>query len=277
MVRAQPAYPATPALSAEDWKALREACGPVAPRPAEADAAADREIAEATKTLEKNPNDVPALQKRARAYTKKRQHEPALADFTKAIQLKPADATLHVLRGQAYHNLRRYEDALRDYDEAIRLEPNMSAARNGRANTNRALKRYEAALTDFDELIRSNPKFVAGYFNRALVLIDLNKPDDAMRDLNAGDRPRQGLCRRLRPARPAAREVRRARPGHRRLPRRARRALQVRQQRLGAQHRAHPPRRPRRRGAVEPSLRNWPESRARRACAARRIGALAAP
>ena len=60
----------------------------------------------------------------------------------------------------------------------------MSAARNGRANTNRAMKRYEAALTDYDEVIRSNPKFVAGYFNRALVLIDLNKPDDAMRDLN---------------------------------------------------------------------------------------------
>jgi predicted Zn-dependent protease len=183
MVRAQPAYPATPALSAEDWKALREACGPVAPRPAETDAA-DREIADATKTLEKNPNDAPALQKRGRAYSKKRQHEPAVADFTKAIQLRPADATLRVLRGQAYHNLRRHEDALRDYDEAIRLEPNNVAARNGRANTNRAMKRYEAALTDYDEVIRSNPKFVAGYFNRALVLIDLNKPDDAMRDLN---------------------------------------------------------------------------------------------
>jgi predicted Zn-dependent protease len=182
MVRAQAAYASTPALSAEDWKALREACGPIAPRPIEADAA-DREIAEATKTLEKTPNDVAALQKRGRAYTKKRQHEPALADFSKAIQLKPNDALLRFLRGQAYHNLRRHEDALRDYDEAIRLEPNHVAARNGRANTNRAMKRYEAALTDYDELIRYNPKFVAGYFNRALVLIDLNKPDDAMRDL----------------------------------------------------------------------------------------------
>jgi predicted Zn-dependent protease len=183
MVRAQPAYPATPALSAEDWKALREACGPVAPRPVGTDAA-DREIAEATKTLERSPNDAAALQKRGRAYARKRQHEPALADFAKAIQLKPNDATLRFLRGQAHHNLRRHEDALRDYDEAIRLEPNHVAARNGRANTNRAMKRYEAALTDYDEVIRYNPKFVAGYFNRALVLIDVNRPDDAMRDLN---------------------------------------------------------------------------------------------
>jgi|SoiMethySBSTD1v2_1073268.scaffolds.fasta_scaffold116965_2 predicted Zn-dependent protease len=185
MVRAQAAYPATPALSAEDWKALREACGPVpAPRPADADAAADREIAEATKALEKNSSDAAALQRRARAYAKKRQHDQAVADFSKAIQLKPNDATLRFLRGQAHHNLRRHEDALRDYDEALKLEPAHLGARNGRANTNRAMKRYEAALTDYDELIRYNPKFVAGYFNRALVQIDLNKPDDAMRDLN---------------------------------------------------------------------------------------------
>jgi predicted Zn-dependent protease len=187
MVRAQPSYPATPALSAEDWKALREACGPIpapSPRPADADAAADREIAEATKTLEKNSSDAAALQRRARAYAKKRQHDQAVADFGKAIQLKPNDATLRFLRGQAHHNLRRHEDALRDYDEALKLEPAHLGARNGRANTNRAMKRYEAALTDYDELIRYNPKFVAGYFNRALVQIDLNKPDDAMRDLN---------------------------------------------------------------------------------------------
>ena len=187
MVRAQPSYPATPALSAEDWKALREACGPApvaAPPPAAADAAADREIAEATKTLEKNSSDAAALQRRARAYAKKRQHDQAVADFSKAIQLKPNDATLRFLRGQAHHNLRRHEDALRDYDEALKLEPAHVGARNGRANTNRAMKRYEAALTDYDELIRYNPKFVAGYFNRALVQIDLNKPDDAMRDLN---------------------------------------------------------------------------------------------
>ena len=36
MVRAQPAYPATPALSNDDWRALRDACGPPAARPAPA-------------------------------------------------------------------------------------------------------------------------------------------------------------------------------------------------------------------------------------------------
>jgi tetratricopeptide (TPR) repeat protein len=188
LVRAQPAYPATPALSPDDWKALRDACG-VAPAPQQqppADTAeADREIADATKTLEANPNDVAALQKRARAYGKKRQHELALTDLTMAVQLKPEDAALLFARGFALQGLRRYEEALADYDAALRLAPNHLGARNARGNTNRTLKRYEVALTDFDDLIRYHPKFASGYYNRALVYLDLKRPADAVRDFSA--------------------------------------------------------------------------------------------
>ena len=194
MVRAQPAYPATPALSMDDWKALRDACGvapaptptPASPPPSQPDTAqADRDIAEATKTLEANAGDVAALQRRARAYGRKRQHELALADYTKAVGLKPDDAALHAGRGFAHQMLRRYDEALADYDAALRLVPNHAGARNGRGNSNRALKRYEAALGDFDELVRLHPKFVAAYYNRALVNLDLKRPDDAMRDFTA--------------------------------------------------------------------------------------------
>ena len=185
MVRAQPAYPATPALSADDWRALRDACGPPTARPAppavpgptasrapttspptptppiavKPDSEAGREIAEATKALGTNPNDVAALQKRARAYTKERQHEQALADYSKAAELKPDDAALHYGRGTALQNLRRYEEALRAYDEALRLTPGYTNARNNHGHANRALKRYDAALQDFDELVRDQPEF----------------------------------------------------------------------------------------------------------------------
>jgi tetratricopeptide (TPR) repeat protein len=188
MVRAQPTYPATPALSEDDWRALREACGPAQSAPPSqvplaATQEADREIAEAAKALEINPNDVAALQKRGRAFSKRHQHDLALVDFTRAIELRPGDAALHVGRGWAHQNLRRHEEALVDYNEAVRLAPNHAGARNGRGNTNRALKRYEAALTDFDHLVRFHPKFVVAYYNRALVLIDLQQPEDAVRDL----------------------------------------------------------------------------------------------
>jgi len=187
-VRAEPPYPATPALSAADWQALRDACGraappPAPPRPAAGDA--DRDIAEASKALEANPDDLAALQRRARAYAGKRQHELAAADLTRALALAPGDAGLHVARGLAHQSLRRYEAALADFDAAVRLAPGHAAARNGRGNANRALKRYEAALTDFDELIRNHPGYAAGYYNRALVHLDQQRQEDAVRDFTA--------------------------------------------------------------------------------------------
>jgi predicted Zn-dependent protease len=220
LVRAQPAYAATPALASEDWRALREMCGAtvIAPRPAGPSAAdqpttakpgpstttpappsprptapaptqqatdADRDIAEATKALDANPEDVAALQRRARAYSKKGQHAQAVADYTKAAQLRPADPSLHIGRGAAHYSLRQYELALVAYDEAIRLQPSNAVARNSRGNTNRALKRYQDALTDFDDLIRLRPDFVFAFYNRGLTNVDMGRPEDATRDFTA--------------------------------------------------------------------------------------------
>jgi beta-barrel assembly-enhancing protease len=208
LVRSQPTYPATPALSEVEWRALREACGsaPAPAKPAVPSAAAagpsaartppgpstappetdaGREIAEATKALAANPNDVAALQKRARAYAKDRRHEQALADYSKASELRPADAPLHYSRGIELQNLRRYEEALRAYDEALRLAPGDINARNRHGHVNRALQRYEAALEDYGELIRNQPDFIHAYFNRGLVYREMNRNEDALRDFDA--------------------------------------------------------------------------------------------
>jgi beta-barrel assembly-enhancing protease len=208
LVRAQPAYAATPALSAEDWRALREICGqaPVlepkpsvvksaptpttpapAPRPAQkpATADADRDIAEATQALQTDPNDVAALQKRARAYSRKSQHAEALADYVRATDLRPADSNLQVGRGGAHYSLRQYELALVAYDEALRLDATNFSARNARGNTNRALKRYDEALADFDETLKIRPNFVFAFYNRGLVNVDMGRLEDAKRDFTS--------------------------------------------------------------------------------------------
>jgi predicted Zn-dependent protease len=204
VVRAQPDYPATAALAAEDWQALRNACGltPVRPAPSpglpsaegsplpspgstQQETDAERDIAEATRTLAANPNDVAALQKRARAHAVKREHALALADYKKALESKPQDASLHLGRGLAHQGLQQYEDALEAFDATLRLAPNHAGARNSRGIANRALKRYDVALADFDQLIRTNPKYIAAYYNHALVNIDLKRPEDAIRDLGS--------------------------------------------------------------------------------------------
>jgi predicted Zn-dependent protease len=219
LVRSQPVYPATPALSDADWSALREVCGqlpsplrprpspssgpvigkpapppgPPGPRPTQAptssaqlgNADPDTEIADTTRALQANPNDVTQLQLRARAYARKGQHSEALADYVKASELRPSDANLLVARGGAHFVLRQYELALTAYDEAIRVDSGHLAARNGRGNTYRALKRYQEALEEFDTLVKMRPGFVFAYYNRGLTNIDLGRPEAAIADFTS--------------------------------------------------------------------------------------------
>ncbi len=174
-VNAQPAYPATPALSNEDWLALKWACG--TPKNIETVKAVD----EATEALKKSPEDVEQLRKRATAYGKLGRHRDALADWEKAATLKPRDASLHISRGATLDSLKRYEDALKAYEDALRVTPAHAGAMNRHALSLRSLKRYDEALKDFDKLVATNPKFVAGYYNRGLVLLDLKRPEDALK------------------------------------------------------------------------------------------------
>jgi predicted Zn-dependent protease len=206
-VRAQPAYPATPALDEAEWRALREMCGPavsppaVQPRPqlppprpqttapppppqAGTPTDPDRQIADATRILEQRPNDVDALQRRAMAYNQKGRHAEAVADLTKATSLRPNDPNLHSARGGVHYSARQYELALAAYSEAIRLEPNHVFARNGRGNTQRALKQFEPAVADFSAAIAARPSYVLTYFNRALTFADMGRDDDAISDLS---------------------------------------------------------------------------------------------
>jgi predicted Zn-dependent protease len=208
VVRAQPPYPATPALTDTDWRALREACAlafpapvpapvpaPAPPRPAPVSAApsaptpppaplpnprADRDITEATTALAANPSDLAALRKRAHAYSQKRQFDLALADTARAVAIKPGDAALQFDHGVALQTLRHYEEAARAYDAALRIAPNHLAARNNRGISLLVLKRYDEALADFDEVLRVNPKYAPGHYNRALVFRNTQRNAEAI-------------------------------------------------------------------------------------------------
>lgn len=181
-VRAQPEYPATPALNPQEWQALRSACGPVpsAPQPRPNADANERTVAEASKALEVKPDDVDQLTRRARAYNALAKHDLALADWTKLVELRSTDANVQVSRGTTLDALRRYEEALQAYDSAMRLAPGHAGARNRHGLTNRILRRYEAALADFDLLIAQSPRYVAAHYNKGLVLLDLKRSGDAL-------------------------------------------------------------------------------------------------
>jgi len=177
-INAQPSYPATPALSNEDWQALRSACGaaPVNPRLED-----ERAVAEATRNLETKPQDVTQLQRRARAYGRLDRHALALADWDRVIALRPKDSQGYMGRGASLDGLDRAADAILAYDKALELSPNNAVVLNRRALSKRTLKRYDEALRDFEALSEVSPNFAAGHYNRGLVLMDLKRPDDALR------------------------------------------------------------------------------------------------
>lgn len=207
--RAQPPYAATPALDDADWQALQTMCGaaviapprPGAPSPSQRTSpppraqlppapgtgreGQDRDIAEATRALQANPNDVTALQRRALAYNRIGRQTDAIRDLARAIELRPSDPNLHAARGGVHFSARQYELALAAYDEAIRLEPNHVFARNGRGNTQRALKQHEAAIADFGVALAARPSYVFTYYNRALTYADMGREEEAIGDLTS--------------------------------------------------------------------------------------------
>ena len=177
-VEAQPRYAATPALSADDWEALRSACGPA---PADPRAEDERVVGEASRALAQNPNDVTQLQRRARALTRLGRHSIALQDWNRVIELRPRDSQAHMGRAGSLEALARHEEALAAYDKALDLSPGNAVIQNRRALTKRTMKRFDEALRDFDRLVETNPNFTAAHYNRGLVLLDLKRPEDALR------------------------------------------------------------------------------------------------
>lgn len=68
------------------------------------------------------------------------------------------------IRGQGYHRTRKLDDARRDYDAALKLTPNDDAIYPERSS---------AAM--FGDL----------YLQRAILLVEIGRTDDAMRDLDS--------------------------------------------------------------------------------------------
>ncbi len=177
-VDAQPRYAATPALAADDWDALRSACGTA---PADPRRENEQAVAEASRALARNPNDVTQLQRRARALTRLDRHSVALQDWDRVITLRPRDSEAYLGRATSLEALARPDEALDALDKALVLSPGNAVILNRRALAKRTLKRFEDALGDFDALVEVNPNFTAAHYNRGLVLVDLKRSDDALR------------------------------------------------------------------------------------------------
>ncbi|MEL6375306.1 MAG: M48 family metalloprotease [Pseudomonadota bacterium] len=183
----QPSYPATPALSADEWKALRTICG----KPLTAEQRRARRVARHRETIRRVTEKVTKktakwrdYRERAFAYQAQKNYYLALQDFNKAIELRTSDPNLFVARAQLHYRLKAYDKQVDDLTTAIGLKPDSTWFRDRRARANMRLQRWEAALEDHNALLKGEKKPSWRLKNRAETFFHLKRYEDAMRDLD---------------------------------------------------------------------------------------------
>ncbi|HSL70173.1 MAG TPA: tetratricopeptide repeat protein [Longimicrobiales bacterium] len=86
-----------------------------------------------------------------------------------------------IQQGRHAFERRNYADALAAFREVLRENPNFADVRHLTGLCLSFLGQPEAALAEFDEAIKLNERYVEAHLNRAIVLTELGRYDDAQR------------------------------------------------------------------------------------------------
>ena len=89
----------------------------------------DLAIADYSKAIELNPNDVSTYLSRALAYFSKQSYDLAATDYGKALEISP-DAKTYLKRGESYEKLGEIEKAFEDYKKVVEIDANNETAKN---------------------------------------------------------------------------------------------------------------------------------------------------
>jgi tetratricopeptide (TPR) repeat protein len=102
----------------------------------------------------------------------------AVADWVVAsVASQRSQGKLFLARGQ-------FAQAIRAYSEAIAIDPKDDSAFLGRAIALGASGNLQAALRDYEEAARINPLLTVAYVGQGAILIQLNRPDEAIEACN---------------------------------------------------------------------------------------------
>jgi|TARA_B110000902_G_scaffold213257_1_gene244649 tetratricopeptide (TPR) repeat protein len=101
----------------------------------------------------------------------------AIADYTKAIELNPNNVSAYGNRGNSKINLKDYSGAMLDFNKCIELKPNNSNSYGNRGVLKSKLKDYYGAIEDYSKAIELDPREGIWYSNMGL-LRDLLKDYD---------------------------------------------------------------------------------------------------
>ena len=130
--------------------------------------------------LQKNPDNILALNNRGIALNALKRFDEALASYDRAIVARPDFVEALINRGNTLQELQRFDELLASFDRAIAARPDHAEAYYNRANTLHALKRFDEALASFDRALALRPNYVDALINRGVTLHALTRFEDAL-------------------------------------------------------------------------------------------------
>ena len=99
-----------------------------------------------------------AYQNRGIAYVQKNLYDQAIADFSKALSFNPNDVDIYYDRGTSYSLKDLYDRAIADFTRSISLKPDYAYAYNNRGTAYNAKALYDQAIADEIRAISSQSK-----------------------------------------------------------------------------------------------------------------------
>jgi tetratricopeptide (TPR) repeat protein len=143
----------------------------------------DGGISDYSKSIQINPKDIIAYNRRGVAYKIKKEYDRAITDYDKALEINPAYIKALKNRADAYFLKKLYDLAIADYDAALKIFPFEDGYRDrGLVFYNKGL--YDRAIADYDKALEINQKYVDAYTSRGLAYMVNDKFDSALSDYN---------------------------------------------------------------------------------------------
>ena len=141
-------------------------------------------IADYSKAIEINPQDVLAYNNRGNSRQKSNDYQGAFDDHNKAIAINPKFAPGYLNRGNTKQELKDFLGAITDYNKAIEINAQYVLAYSNRGNAKTELGDHQGGIADFNKAIEINPQFADAYSNRGISKSDLGDKQGAISDYN---------------------------------------------------------------------------------------------
>jgi len=138
------------------------------PPPSADDLARDPVIADLSRKIAANANDIVSRYKRGQVYAIKRAHALAMQDFDVVIRKNPRDAQALNNRCWTRAATGDLQWALTDCNLALQIDPGLSDAFDSRGLVNLKLGRNAEAIKDYTDAIQRNPRSSSSLFGRGI-------------------------------------------------------------------------------------------------------------